>query len=379
MLRRETVWLFAAASGLTVANVYWCQPLLGEISASFEVSERAAGSVAIVAQLGYAAGIALFVPLGDTSKGRRLVLSLMTATAAALGLAAVAPSFGWLCVACGLVGVLTPVPQLLIPLAARLAPQARRGRIVGTVQGGLLVGIVFARVVSGGLASWLGWRTSFAVAATLTLATAGALARVLPADAPASSLPYGRLLRSLPGLLRSEPLLRTSCLSAAAAGVCFSVFWTPLPFVAAAAPFDFGVGAIGLLGALGLASALAAPSFGRVADRFGSHRSALLAGAVIALAFVVLTERSLASLLLGIVLLDVGAQANQVANQSALLAVSSPESNRRNAVYMVCRFAGMSGGSLLGIWAWTASGWSAVCLLGLAASVVVLIVHARRT
>jgi predicted MFS family arabinose efflux permease len=213
MIERRTLAALAIGCGLAIANLYYAQPLLADMGGDFGVPDRRMGLVAMLSQVGYAVGLLLFAPLGDRLERRSFILVMLGAvTAALLGVAA-APSFAWLAAASLAVGVTTITPQLLVPFAAHLAGPQERGRVVGTVMSGLLIGILAARTVSGVVGEYLGWRAMYALAAAVTVALAVALRGLLPRSEPAASgLSYAALLRSIGGLLRDEPVLRQSCL-----------------------------------------------------------------------------------------------------------------------------------------------------------------------
>src|SRR4051794_24541619 len=229
MIEKRTLHAMAVGCGLAVANNYYAQPLLADMARYFAVSDRRMGLVATLSQVGYAAGLLLFVPLGDRLERRSFILAMLGTVTIALLVVAAAPSFAWLAAASLAVGFTTITPQLLVPLAAHLAAPEERGRVVGTVMSGLLVGVLGARTVSGLVGEHLGWRAVYALAAAVMVALAVALRALLPRSEPAASgLSYAALLRSLGGLLRDEPVLRQSCLFGAASFGAFSAFWTTL-------------------------------------------------------------------------------------------------------------------------------------------------------
>jgi predicted MFS family arabinose efflux permease len=252
MIERRTLAAMAAGCGLSVANNYYAQPLLADMGRSFGVPDRCMGLVAMLSQVGFALGLLLFVPLGDRLERRSFILVMLGAvTAALLGVAA-APSFPWLAAASLAVGVTTITPQLLVPFAAHLAGPQERGRVVGTVMSGLLIGILAARTVSGMVGEHFGWRAMYGLAAAVMVGLALALRALLPRSEPAASgLSYAALLRSLGGLVRDEPVLRQSCLFGASSFGAFSAFWTTLAFHLAGPPFGYPSGVVGLFGLWG--------------------------------------------------------------------------------------------------------------------------------
>ena len=362
---RGLLWLLAATAGITVANLYYNQPLLAEIGRSLQVSPHAVGFLPTASQLGYAAGMLLVVPLGDTLERRGLIVWTSVAAVCALLLVAVSPSLPFLIASSFLLGLATCVPQLVVPFAAGLVPASARGRSVGVVMSGLLVGILLSRTASGFAGERLGWRPVYFIATGLTAALAITLRLALPKQEPRQRVPYRQLLGSLWPLWVKEPRLRRHALLAALTFGCFSIFWTTLVFYLAAEHHG-GSAMAGAFGLVGVVGALAAPFVGRIADKRGPSFVSLIAIALVIASFGVfwLCGRWLVGLAVGVVLLDVGAQANHISNQSRVLGLSDELRNRLNTIYMVIYFGCGAGGSALGAWAWAAHGWSGVCSAG---------------
>jgi predicted MFS family arabinose efflux permease len=369
----------AVASGLSAANLYYLQPLLADVADELRVSSREMGIVAALFQLGYALGLFLFVPLGDVVERRRLIVTLLgTVTFALLGVA-LSPTVPWLAGASLAVGALSVAPQLLVPFAASLVPVAERGRAIGLVMSGLLIGILLSRTVSGFVGTHLGWRAMYGMAAGLMVALAAVLAACLPRGEPlAARMPYTALLRSLGPLLRDQPVLRESCWFGATAFGAFSAFWTTLAFFLAGPPYQYGADVVGLFGLLGAAGALAAAMAGRLGDRAGPRSVIGLGLGMALLAFFCLWSGTthLAGLLAGVVLLDIGVQACHVSNQSRIFRLPADAHSRLNTVYMVFYFLGGSAGSVLGTHGWEWRGWTGVCGVGAALVLAGLAVHA---
>jgi len=370
---RSTVLVLAVAAGASVGNLYLLQPLLPPVARAFATTPRAVGVVSMLTQVGYGAGMFLFVPLGDVLERRRLMLTLLGATAVALVCVSLAPSVPLLALSSLAVGTTTVVPQLAVPLAAHLAGPEERGRAVGTVMGGLLVGILLARTASGFLGAHLGWRAVYVIAAGLMIALGVALRLLLPRSEPDHAMPYPKLLASLFTITREEPVLREAALLGALGFASFSVFWSTLAFVLEAR-HGLGSDAAGLFGVLGAAGALAAPVLGRLADRTSPRTNAgiALAVALASWALLGLGAASLVALVAGVLLLDVGIQGNHV-SQLARVHARRPEArSRMNTVYMVTYFAGGAAGTAIGTWAWTLYGWSGVAVAGAGAIAVAL-------
>ncbi len=373
---RRLVLLMAVACGATVANLYYVQPLLNVIAHDLGVSDGAAGLLVTCAQVGYALGLALLVPLGDLLERRRLMTTMLVGAAATATVCATAPSFPVLAVGLVATGSLSVVTMILVPLAASLAGPQERGQVVGTVMSGLLVGILISRTLSGLIAALGGWRLTFVFAAALMLVLAVALRRGLPVVAPTERLRYRALLRSVLALVAAEPILRRRMLFGAFAMAGFSVLWTSIAFLLAGPPYGYGEGVIGLFGLAGLAGALIAPVAGRLADR--GHTRLALGGALSAtLASWILLDlgrSSLAALIAGIVLLDLGIQATHINNQSAVYRLHPEARSRLTTAYMVAYFTGGVLGSTLASTIYASSGWTATCLLGAAPALAGLVV-----
>jgi predicted MFS family arabinose efflux permease len=360
---RVPVWLLALTAGVSVANLYYNQPLLPDIARAFGVSEGAAAIVNTATQVGYAVGMLLFVPLGDVLERRRLIALLLVGVAVSLVSAAVAPTLSWLVGSSFLIGVTTIVPQLVIPYGAGLAPPAQRGRVVGHIMGGLLIGILAARVLSGALGAVAGWRAMFVLAAVLMIALAVAIVRLLPASPPTSRMRYPALLRSLVTIARQEPVVRDAAAIGALTFAAFSAFWTTLAFRLEFPPLHYGSTVAGMFGLVGIVGALAAPMVGRLADK-RTPRATVLAGLLVLLAaylVVTVAGHTLIGLVIGVIVLDAGMQAVGVSNQARIYALPAEAHSRLNTVYMVTFFAGGSLGSLLGAWAWEEWRWVGVC------------------
>lgn len=365
--------MLATAAGITVANVYLCQPLLAAIARDFGLGAQQAGWVASSAQAGYAVGILLIVPLGDRADAGRLLRMLLTAACLALLAAACSPAIGVLVAAAFAVSLASVVPQVLVPLAVAAEGQGGAGRVVGVMQTGIILGILLSRTVSGVVAEWSGsWRTSYLLAAALNLAVLWLLPRFLPKPAPVAApllprLPYRQLLASLPGLLGRWPGLRLSAALGATVFGAFSAFWATLAFHLAQPPFGFGSAQAGLFGLWGIVGALLAPRAGRLSDKYGANLINAIGIGAAGLGFALFAtagQVSVLALVVGVNLLDFGNQAGQIANQARIFRLDPAARARLNTVYMVLTFAGGAAGSLIGVAAWRSGGWSAVGAAG---------------
>jgi len=373
-LSRGLVLLLATTCGAAVANNYYAQPLLDTIANAFGVSDATAGLLVTAGQAGYALGLALLVPLGDLLERRRLITTLLALAAAAEAAAAAAPGIAMLASALAIAGVTSAVAQIVVPMAASMATETQRGQVVGTVMSGLIIGILLARTISGLIASAGSWRPVYVMAAAVMLVLAVVLRRALPEVRPTERMSYRALLRSVLDLVREEPVLRQRMGLGAAALGCFSILWTPLAFLLSGPPYRYGTAVIGLFGIAGLAGAAIAPVTGRLADR-GRGRYATL-GAILALlgswGLIGLGAHSLAALIAGIVMLDLGAQALHISNQSAIYALRPRARSRLNTAYMVAYFVSGAVMSAAASLLYSASGWGGVCVLGAATAAAAL-------
>jgi predicted MFS family arabinose efflux permease len=363
---RKMIWVLAVACALGAANLYYAQPLLADIARNFAVSEGTVGFIATLTQLGFTLGLLLLVPLGDAIERRHLVpLALLGVTLSLIAIA-LAPSIGFLAVASIAMGVTTVVPQIIVPLAATLAAPHERGRVVGGIMSGLLIGVLFARTVSGFIGAQFGWRTMYWIAAGTMLLLAGLLRGILPKERPSTRIRYPHLLHSLWGLLREEPILRECSLFGAMGFGAFSVFWVTLSFFLQTPPYHFGSTVAGLFGLVGIAGALAATVVGRLADRISARA---ITGVVTACSFASflafwLLGHWLWGLVVGVILLDLGTQGIHISNQTRIYSLRPEARSRLNTVYMVSYFLGGSLGSLLGTYGWSIAGWNGVCFVG---------------
>ncbi len=368
MIRRSIFWVMAGAAGIVVANNYYNQPLLAEFASSFHTSERDAGMVSVAAQAGYALGLLLLVPLGDKVERRAMLRILLCIASATLAALAQAPTLDWLVAASFLTGLVSVAPQLLTPFAAQLAQPHRRGEAVGIVMFGLLCGILVSRSISGSIAQYFGWRTVYRIAAVAMLVTALVLSCVLPRAPSTYQGSYRGLMRSLWTLLRDEPLVRHTSTIAALQFAAFSAFWATLVFHLRSMNPHYGSEVAGLFGLVGVVGALASTGAGRLIDTRNPRHVVLASGAIFVAAFAVLAflGNTMAGLVAGVILLDLGLQSAHVANMARNMKSTSHAMNRINTLYMTLRFAGGALGSSLGIWAWSLWQWPGVGTVGLA-------------
>ncbi len=372
---RRLVWIMAIACAFSVANLYYVQPLLADMGKGFAISAAQIGLVATIGQVGYACGLLLIVPLGDKYNQRTIIVSMLVIVTAALVAMATAPTFAFLTVASFLVGLTTVVPQVIIPYAANLASDGERGRVVGTVMSGLLIGILLARTLSGYIGAQFGWRQVYWMAAVLMILLAIVLRFALPNDTmQKKGMSYASLMKSLWDLLQREPVLRETSVFGALTFGTFSAFWVTLSFLLATPPYHFGSEVAGLFGLVGVAGALAASFVGKFADRRDarSANGAMMLVTLVSFILMWLAGQWLIGLIIGVVLLDLGTQGNQVANQTRVYSLNGEARNRLNTVYMVIYFIGGSLGSLLGTYAWSLDHWNGVGIVGCGLMVIAL-------
>jgi len=369
------IWLMTIATGLAVAGNYYAQPLLPEIARDLGSSTTGAGGIVTTAQLGYALGLLLIVPLGDLLERRRLIISMMLLATGGLLISATASSMTQLLLGTAIAGLCSVVAQILLPLAASLAEEQQRGRVVGIIMSGLLTGILLARTVAGMLADVGGWHTVYWCGSAGMLAMTVVLAQQLPHYRHSAGLRYPQLLQSVLRLFAEEPSLRLRGLLGAMAFATFSVMWTSIAFLLAAPPFGFSNSTIGLFGLAGAAGALSANVVGRLSDKGHGALATRLCLGLMLLAWLplALAPHSITALLLGILLLDLGVAGSHVSNQGAIYRIRPEARNRLTSAYMTSYFIGGAGGSLASAAAYGMGGWNGVVLVGASCSLVGLL------
>ena len=377
---RRVILVLAIGCGMAVANIYYAQPVLAPIASAFGVSQGSTALVVTLTQLGYALGMVLLLPLGDLLENRALASRTLLVTAAALLAAGLSPDFGFFLAMSVLVGMTSVVAQILVPLAAHLAPERERGKVVGTVMTGLLLGILLARTVSSLIAAAWGWRTIYLVSAVLMVALSVLLVRVLPKRQPDHSSTYPQLMLSIGRLVREEPALRRRALCQALMFGAFSCFWTSVSFELIGRHHLGQVG-IGLFALVGAAGAAAAPLAGWLGDRgHGRLGSGLaLALAVVAMLLAGLWAGNLVLLALAGVLLDLAVQSHQVFSQREIYGLRADARARINTVFMTSVFLGGALATGVSGAVHDSYGWTGVTLLGAALPLVGLAVWSVST
>jgi predicted MFS family arabinose efflux permease len=377
--------LLAAGAGLSVASIYYAQPLLGVVGADLHAPAWLVGWIPTATQLGYALGLVLLGPLADRFDRRNIILAKAFALTVALLLAAFAPSVQALLAASAVIGMTATLAQDFVPAAAALAPPSHRGKLVGTVMTGLLLGILLSRALSGLVAEQFGWRAMFVLAAVAVAAIGAAAWKALPSFPANAGLGYAALLRSLATVWNAHPSLRRAAIAQGLLGLGFSAFWSTLAVMLHGAPFHLGSAAAGAFGLAGAAGALAAPFAGRIADRRGPLHvvrlgAALAAGAFLAMGLGVALPiaAQLVLLALGTVVFDLGVQGALIAHQTIVYGLDPAARSRLNVVLMTSMFLGMAIGSGLGSVLLAHAGWMAVMGLAMGSAVAALALQVRR-
>jgi predicted MFS family arabinose efflux permease len=366
----------ATSAGLGIANLYYNQPLLDQMRATFAVDVQQIATVPTMTQVGYAFGMLFLVPLGDMLQRKRLAILFSALAAIAATGIALAPSFAVLVATSCLFGLTTMTPQLLVPLAAHLAPQEKKGKVVGFMVSGILLGILLARTFSGFVGAAFGWRVAFALAAALQAATAVVLACALPRTTPTYRGHYVGLLATVWHLMRDQPVLREATLFGAMLFGSFMVFWSNLIHLMESPVFHLGPRAVGLYGLLGALAAALCPWAGSLADRSSPRNvtGAMVAVAASSYAIFYLGRDSLLTIAAGVLVMDIGVQLGHVTNQGRIFRLVPSAQSRLQTAYMFCYFVGGGFGSWLGALAWSHFGWAGVC----AAAVALLAVAGLR-
>lgn len=363
-LSRTDVLLMAFCTGLIVANIYYCQPLVILVAQEFGLSESHAGKITYLTQAGYALGLFLIVPLGDMFERRKQILMITGVAVAALLLAALSHSFLLLQIASVLIGASSIVPQLILPMAANLSSDEKRGETIGIIMSGLLVGILASRAISGSIGFLWGWRTMYFIAAGICSLLLILMAKRFPLSMPSFKGTYKELMSSMWHYVKTQPVLREASIINFLAFSILSAFWTTMVLFLANPPFSFQTLQIGLFGIAGAAGALAAPLVGKLSSGKNPRRN-LLTGLILQLLSIAafyFTGTHLYLFIAGIILIDIGQQAIHVTNQTRIYALLPEARNRLNTVFMSVSFVGASFGSALGLWLWDKGQWPLFCM-----------------
>jgi len=375
-MSRTVTLLFATACGMSVANIYFAQPLLDQLSYEFNIDPSTIGVVITITQIFYGLGLLLLVPLGDLLNQRRLIIGQMLLSTAALVIVGTASFSVMLFTGMALVGLLAVVTQTLVAFAATMASPTERGHVVGIVTSGIVIGILLARTFAGLLTDLTGWRSVYLVSAALMLIMVCMFLKVLPkVEREIKSLPYHQLIKSVFTLFMQERTLRIRSVLAMLIFADFSILWTSLVLPLSAPPLTLSHSVIGAFGLVGVAGALAAAQAGKLADRgFGQRTTGIaLVLLLISWLFINYLEQSLLALITGIVLLDLAVQAIHVTNQTMILPLRTEARSRLTAGYMMFYSIGSAGGSIASTQMYAHFGWEGVCFLGASISAIALI------
>ena len=374
-LSKTQITIMAITAGICVANIYYNQPILKQISLSLHTGESEAGIISVLSQAGYGLGLFFITPLGDKTNRKKLILSLQAALIATLiGMCLISQIWGVYIMSL-LIGMFGVAAQVILPMAASL-DKHRRGKTVGIIFTGILIGILAARVFSGYITAWLGWRYVYGISAIMVFISAICIHYSLPNVLPQFTGNYAKLLQStLQQIKRFALLRRTALLGALVFGV-FCSFWTTLTFYLSGAPFNYTTGTIGLFGILAIGGAMLAPVFGKLADK-GNPAKALLFTVFLVIAGILLIKffpQNLWSFIVAVLLLDVGVQATQVTNVATIYTLDEKSHSRINTVYMTTYFIGGAVGTFAGVQCWRLGGWPMVTWQLLVWSLLALLV-----
>lgn len=373
---RAVIFLFATACGMSVANIYFAQPLLDQLSNEFNIDHSIIGVVITITQIFYGLGLLFLVPLGDLLNQRRLIIGQMLLSTTALVIVGTASLSVVLFTGMALVGLLAVVTQTLVAFAATIASPTERGRVVGFVTSGIVIGILLARTFAGLLTDLGGWRSVYLVSAAVMLVMACLFLKVLPkVEREVKTIPYHQLIKSVFTLFKQEKTLRIRSILAMLIFADFSILWTPLVLPLSAPPLALSHSAIGAFGLVGVAGALAAAQAGKLADRGYGQRTTGIALALLLISwlFINYLEQSLLALIVGIVLLDLAVQAVHVTNQAMILPLRTEARSRLTAGYMIFYSIGSASGSIASTLMYAHFGWGGVCFLGASISAMALL------
>jgi len=364
------------ATAVVVANLYYNQPLLEDIAKTFHTTRAKVGKVSMLTQIGYATGMFFLVPLADMVRRKRLMLIVFSFIMVSLLITAIAPSINLLIAASFFLGASSMIPQLLVPMAAHLAKPAERGKKIGVIMSGLLIGILLSRTFSGYIGAWFGWRAVYYIAAGMMLLIWLMIGFLLPEVEPEYKGSYKKLMSSLVHLVKEEPKLRLAALRGALCFACFSAFWTTIVFLLKQ-NFNMGSSVAGEFGLVGAFGAIAAGLMGRLSDKMDAYKLSGITLLLVLLSFVIFyfSAHSIPGLIIGVIVLDMGVQATHISNQSIIFALRPEARNRINTVYMVTYFIGGALGTFIATGLWRSYQWDGVCITGGAIALVTVIIH----
>ena len=375
-LSNSVLYLMSVSAGLVVANLYYNQPLLHQIAVTFSVKESAVSNVALATQLGYALGLLIIIPLGDKVSNKKILHVDFFLMILALIATAVSNSLLLLVISSFFIGFTSAIPQLFVPMAAELSSDKGRGRAIGIVMSGLLIGILGSRVISGLVGEQFGWRAMYYAAAVIMLALYILLQLKLPVIKPNYKGSYATLMKSLWFYFKNEPSLRLAALRGGLAFAGLSAVWTTLVFLMEDS-FGYGSDVTGAFGLFGILGALAATVVGKMNDKVNKNKIILYSIflLIISWGIFLFSAKSIIGLAIGVILVDLGLQALHITNQNIIFSRNPDARNRVNTIYMVSFFIGGAIGTSLGAIAWEHFKWTGVSVLGILLSFCLFLVY----
>ncbi|WP_371379059.1 MFS transporter [Sporomusa aerivorans] len=379
-LSQFLILLMSITSAISAANLYYAQPLLSNLSTYFHVSSTVIGISAMIIQIGFAIGLIFIVPLGDMVNQRSLIIIMLICSMVALLELSFATNIIWFTIGSLFVGITSIAQMVLVTLAAHLANPASRGRVIGAVMTGLLIGMQLSRTFSGIIGTYYGWQVVYQIASIMIGILIIIFYFCLPQSSPDTSMSYGKLISSLGSILRNQPILRSSSLIGATMFASFSAFWTTLSFLLESPMYNLGAQAAGMLALIGVVGALAASIAGRVVDKKGYYFTLTIGISLSMAGFICfwMLGYQMWGLICGIILLSLGIQTAQISNQANINTLDAVFRSRNNGIYMAFYFIGGAIGSFLGSYFWGLSGWAGVCILGIGFQIIAAVTHFLR-
>lgn len=381
MPSRKLIFSLATGAGLSVASIYYNQPMLSDIGQNLHASVSHTGLIPTLTQMGYALGILFLIPLGDRFNRRYVITIKGLLLTLILALCSFTPSLNGLLISSLTIGILATIAQDIVPTATILAPESQRGKAVGTVMTGLLMGILLSRVISGFVTEYAGWRAMYQLAALSMLVISLVLWKRIPNIKSHTDVHYFALMRSLLTLWQRYPTLRRAAIAQGLLSVAFSAFWSTLS-VMLNESYHLGSAVAGAFGLAGAAGALAAPVAGRLADKQGPSSVTQIGAALVSISFMLMFllpflsyPAQITLIVLSAVLFDFGVQAALVSHQTLVYGLDPSARGRLNAIFFTCVFIGMSAGSALASQFFMVLGWNGVVALATIAGILSLIVR----
>lgn len=377
VMSNKLALIMAIVCGISIASLYYVQPLEGMIASELNVNVSKIGLAPTLSQMGYALGLLFLVPLGDIFQRKKLIIIMLSLVSIVLLATSLTTTYYILMPLMLLIGITSIIPQLIIPFAGQLALPSERGATLGTVTSGLLIGILLSRTFSGFIGEMFGWRVVYYIGVLLSIFLILVVVLIFPKNKPVSQLSYSKLLKSLPKLFLTQKIVRESAFNGFFIFGAFSIFWSTLIFYIESPVYNMGPKEVGYIGLVGVIGALAAIFMGKVADKKGPKFGVGLGTMILTTSFVVLLliGNNIIGMIFGVILLDLGTQSAQVSNQSRIQSLGDENRSRNNTIFMFMYFIGGASGSLLGELAWQIGGWNAVCCLGFVYSLIAIIGH----